>query len=147
MHFLASKAAPQDTNTLIIFLHGFPDSAYLYSHQLRSALSTKAQLVALDLPGCGGSDSLPSYGPNEVLNLIATTINQLKEHFSISGRSKPRCVLVGHDWGGVIGFRLAAETEGLIDELITLNSIYVRTPSWPWFQRLTRGSHGTRQKF
>lgn len=126
MHFLAPKVAPKDADILIVFLHGFPDSSHLFSHQLRSAWSNKAQLVALDLPGCGGSDSLPSYGANEVLNVIAETINQLKSLFSRSNTRKPKCILVGHDWGGVIGFRLAAETKGLIDELVTLNSIYVR---------------------
>lgn len=126
LHYLAPIIAPKTADTLIIFLHGFPDSAYLFTHQLRSAWSSKAQLVALDLPGCGGSDSLPTYGANEVLNVVAEAIEQLKGRFSGSNNSKPRCILVGHDWGGVIGFRLAAETNGLIDELVTLNSIYVR---------------------
>lgn len=131
MHYLATKATPEDLDTLIIFLHGFPDSAYLFVDQLRSPWSSKAQLVSLDLPGCGGSDSLPAYGPNEVLNTVAETICQLKDTFSKSSTGKPRCILVGHDWGGVIGFRLAAESKGLIDELVTINSIYVSIFSLP----------------
>lgn len=126
MHYLASKASPKAPHTLIVFLHGFPDSAYLFSHQLRSAWSNKAKLVALDLPGCGGSDSLPSYGAQDVLNTVAEAIDQLKGLSSSPSIDKPRCILVGHDWGGVISFRLAAETKGLVDELVTINSIYVR---------------------
>lgn len=127
LHYLTSREAEggKAAQSLIVFVHGFPDSAHLFTRQLRSPLASKAKLVALDLPGCGGSDSLSTYGPNQVLNAVAEAIVLLKKRYLKS--PSQRCILVGHDWGGVVGFRLAAETERLIDNLITLNSLWVRS--------------------
>lgn len=101
MHYLANEKTPKDTNTLMIYLHGFPDTCWLWEQQLRSGLSSKAHLVALDLPGCGGSDSHSFYGPNEILNAVSEAVVQLKSRYlkesPVSG-SPQRSVLVSHDW-------------------------------------------------
>jgi pimeloyl-ACP methyl ester carboxylesterase len=102
MHYLSTESTPADANTLIIFLHGFPDTCYLWEQQLRSNLALKARLVALDLPGCGGSDSRSSYGPDEILNAVAEAVIQLKIRYSNKSTStnstRQRSMLVSHDW-------------------------------------------------
>lgn len=101
MHYISTAASPQSADSLIIFLHGFPDSCYIWEQQLRSSLAKKAKLVALDLPGCGGSDSHSRYGPDEILNAVAEAIVQLKERYlstSSSSASPQRSILVSHDW-------------------------------------------------
>jgi pimeloyl-ACP methyl ester carboxylesterase len=101
MHYISNAAPPQPIDSLIIFLHGFPDSCYIWEQQLRSDLATKAKLVALDLPGCGGSDSHSLYGPDEMLNAVAEAIVQLKDRYlsTSSGFTSPqRSILVSHDW-------------------------------------------------
>jgi pimeloyl-ACP methyl ester carboxylesterase len=102
MHYLSTESTPADANTLIIFLHGFPDTCYLWEQQLRSSLASKAKLVALDLPGCGGSDSHSSYGPDEILNAVAEAVIQLKIRYSNKSTStnstRQRSMLVSHDW-------------------------------------------------
>ena len=125
LHYLSSIPQATSTRTLVIFLHGFPDSSHLFAEQLRSPLAKKAQLISLDLPGCGGSDSIERYGPNEVLNVISEAIVLLKERYlAHPSKEGTRCILVGHDWGGVIGFRLAAETSNLFDHYIAINSLH-----------------------
>lgn len=125
LHYLSSIPEAVKSRTLVIFLHGFPDSSHLFSEQLRSPLAQKAQLISLDLPGCGGSDSIEQYGPNEMLNVISEAIVLLKERYlPQSSTADARCILVGHDWGGVIGFRLAAETSNLFDHFIAINSLH-----------------------
>jgi pimeloyl-ACP methyl ester carboxylesterase len=101
MHYLANEKTPGGINTLIIYLHGFPDTCWLWEQQLRSGLFSKAHLVALDLPGCGGSDSHSFYCPDEILNAVAGAIVQLKRRYlkdSSSSGSPKRSVLVSHDW-------------------------------------------------
>ena len=101
MHYLANEKIPEDINTLLIYLHGFPDTCWLWEQQLRSDLSSKAHLVALDLPGCGGSDSHSFYGPDEILNAVAEAVIQLKGRYlkdSSVSESSPRSELVSHDW-------------------------------------------------
>ena len=101
MHYLANEKTPENVNTLVIYLHGFPDTCWLWEQQLRSPLSSKAHLVALDLPGCGGSDSHSFYGPDEILNAVAEAIVHLKRRYlnesPVSGPPQ-RSVLVSHDW-------------------------------------------------
>jgi len=115
----------------VIFLHGFPDSAYLWDDTLKSSLGQSAKLIALDLPGCGGSDSLAKYGADELLNAIAEAIVLLRQQYGhsltekVTVDSRPRCILVGHDWGGIITSRIAAEAPGLVDRAIIMNSTHV----------------------
>ncbi|KXT11053.1 hypothetical protein AC579_1971 [Pseudocercospora musae] len=139
IHYLAPLRPTPGSSTLLVFVHGFPDSAFLFSRQLRSTWATKAKLVALDLPGCGGSDSLDKYGPNEVLNAVAETIALLKHRY-LKADAKARCVLVGHDWGGVVASRIAAETSGLVDHVVTLNSLYPAYAEEQLRGRVSRGS-------
>ena len=101
MHYLANEKTPEDVNNLVIYLHGFPDTCWLWEQHLRSSHSSKAHLVALDLPGCGGSDSHSFYGPDEILNAVAEAIFQLKRGYlkdSSVSESSQRSVLVSHDW-------------------------------------------------
>jgi pimeloyl-ACP methyl ester carboxylesterase len=110
----------------VILLHGFPDSCHLFARHLHSYRFEGTKIVALDLPGYGGSDSLPSYGPDQVLNAVVNAIVELKHRYlDLDADEAARCILVGHDWGGVVGYRLAAESKGLIDEFVAVNSIYV----------------------
>ncbi|KAK5129062.1 hypothetical protein LTR85_000395 [Meristemomyces frigidus] len=98
---------------LVIFLHGFPDSAHIFSRLITSEALKQGgtKLVALDLPGYGGSDSSDSYGPDQVLNAVAEAIELLKrQYLRTDGEQRGACILVGHDWGGAISFRIAAET-------------------------------------
>jgi pimeloyl-ACP methyl ester carboxylesterase len=99
MHYLANEKTSSEINTLVIYLHGFPDTCWLWEEQLRSGLSSEAHLVALDLPGCGGSDSHSFYGPDEILNAVAGAIVQLKRRYLKDTSGSPqRSVLVSHDW-------------------------------------------------
>jgi pimeloyl-ACP methyl ester carboxylesterase len=142
LHYLVPATPPSDgtNNSLVIFLHGFPDSAHLFARQLRSSLRDKAELVALDLPGFGGSDGLSRYGPDEVLNVVAEAITTLKWRFKQrNGDRNPYCVLVGHDWGGVVGMRLVAETSGLFDRAVIINSLYPAYAHEQIEDRLSRG--------
>ncbi|KAF2211850.1 hypothetical protein CERZMDRAFT_42302 [Cercospora zeae-maydis SCOH1-5] len=131
LHYLeATPPTAPESKSLVIFMHGYPDSCHLWSRYLRSSsLITHAKLVALDLPGCGGSDSLDRYGPEQVLNAIAEAITLLKDRYlprdqASSGTPSPQCILVAHDWGGIITFRLAAQTIGLFDHFIAINAIF-----------------------
>lgn len=88
-------------------------------------MSSHANLVSLDLPGFGGSDGLPNYGADEILNTIASAIGTLKKRYLRLGENGERsqCILVGHDWGSAIASRLAMETQGLVDHLVLINGV------------------------
>ena len=129
LHYL-TPAQESSRPNLIVFLHGFPDSCHLWTNLFRSSLTRYAHMVSLDLPGFGGSDSLLQYCPDNVLSPVHEAIMTLKRTYGVgatnaSNQQVGQCIVVGHDWGGVIAARIAAGTEGLIDHVVLVNSLFV----------------------
>ncbi|KAK5130605.1 hypothetical protein LTR08_001924 [Meristemomyces frigidus] len=124
LHYLSNSPAGP-AKALVLFLHGFPDSAHIFSRVLASESLQRSgiKLVALDLPGYGGSDGLRRYGASEVLNAVVEALMRLKKLY-LPEDGIP-CILVGHDWGGAIAFRIASETAGLVDRVVVLNSMHI----------------------
>lgn len=85
--------------------------------------------MAVDLPGYGGSDSLPKYDSFHVLEALTEFFLDIRTHFRTD---VDKLVVVTHDWGSLIGARLASEakeladhwiiTSGLIPQLTTSNA-------------------------
>jgi pimeloyl-ACP methyl ester carboxylesterase len=68
-----------------------------------------------------------------VLNAIVEAIVELKERYLWYMRDNDRavkCILVAHDWGGLIAYRIAAETENLVDRVVAINTVYVSGSLW-----------------
>jgi alpha-beta hydrolase superfamily lysophospholipase len=118
------------TKPLFIFIHGFPDSWALWRHLLHSELRHLGILVALDLPGYGGSDSLTNYGATEVFEALAQFILDIREKYGFDaddrGNGERKVYIVGHDWGCALGCRLACEAPDLADRFILSNAPMVR---------------------
>lgn len=83
-------------------------------------------MISIDLPGFGGSDCLDRQGGEDDINAVIESITRLKQRYLVQeGIGKSTCVLVGHDWGGIITSRLGSETVGLVDRIILINSVHV----------------------
>ena len=138
LHYLTNRPDSAQcqisTKPLIILLHGFPDSCVVWRHLLESSsLKDTATVIAVDLPGFGGSDSFDSYGPNCVLEALTEFIVAMREEHNLTaevdwtqaqstGESQGNPVfIVGHDWGCVLAYRLAAEASCLADRFIVTN--------------------------
>ncbi|EFE35589.1 uncharacterized protein ARB_05632 [Trichophyton benhamiae CBS 112371] len=133
VHYLAN-VSPDETvasNTgnqpLVIFLHGFPDSWAIWRHILSSSsIGDKSVMLAPDLPGYGGTDSLDVYGPTEILETLTEFIVTVRDQYNVydgDGRTKRRVIIVAHDWGAILAFRLAAEAPQLADRFIISNGV------------------------
>jgi pimeloyl-ACP methyl ester carboxylesterase len=95
---------------------GFPDSFLLWRHILQSPeLQRNHILIAVDLPGYGGSDSLPSYGPYEMLETMTEFILDMRKQYL---QADKRVVVVTHDWGALVGARLASEASQLAEHWV-----------------------------
>ncbi|XP_064355277.1 epoxide hydrolase 3 [Dromaius novaehollandiae] len=116
LHYVAAgpAAAP-----LMLLLHGFPQNWFCWRHQLRE-FSTCFRVVALDLRGCGASDKPPgrsSYGPETLLE----DIRQVVEALGTPGeKGVPKCILVGHDWGGIFSWEFAATYPDMVEKLVII---------------------------
>ena len=83
------------TGPAVILLHAFPEDWYEY-HKVMPRLARKFTVVAVDLPGIGGSTAKPgSYAAAD----MADDIHQLLEQLHLE-----HAYLVGHDIGGMVAY-------------------------------------------
>lgn len=99
MVFDALVAGP-DAGEVVLLLHGFPQSAAMWRPQLEALAGAGYRAVAVDQRGYS-----PGARPTEVEQY---RIAHLVEDALAVGGPKPFHV-VGHDWGAVVGWHLAAK--------------------------------------
>ncbi len=86
----------------VLMLHGFPDSARLWRHQIPALVDAGFRVIAPDQRGFGNSDkpqAVADYALTEVLGDAVA----LLDHFGLE-----RVRVVSHDWGAAVGWALAA---------------------------------------
>ncbi|XP_054155799.1 epoxide hydrolase 1-like [Oppia nitens] len=110
----------QSNKQLMLFIHGFPEFWYSWRHQIRE-FSPDYRTLAVDLRGYGLSDK-PLGCHNYTLDLCVEDIWELVASIYRNRLHKQPIVLVGHDWGGLIGWKFTGKYPQLVDRLIVLNS-------------------------
>jgi haloalkane dehalogenase len=101
----------------ILFLHGNPTWSFLY-RGIIIRLKKKYRCIAIDLPGFGLSVRPPTYDytPAEHAGIVRDFVRHL---------DLKNLTIMGQDWGGPIGLRVAA------DEVTRLRSL-VMGNTWFW---------------
>jgi pimeloyl-ACP methyl ester carboxylesterase len=107
----------------VLMLHGNPTWSF-YFREVVHALSPHLRCIAPDHIGMGLSDKPPAYDYR-----LATRINDIEALVAQLGLR--RVHLLVHDWGGAIGFGLAARRPGLIGKLAILNTAAFAVPWIP----------------
>jgi pimeloyl-ACP methyl ester carboxylesterase len=102
------------TGPLVVLVHGFPDYWYTWRRQI-PALAGHFQVVAVDLRGYNQSDQ-PKGVENYTIEKLVGDVEAVVKHFK-----KDKVVIVGHDWGGYIGWRYAMAHPDKTDRLVILN--------------------------
>lgn len=102
---------------LVLLLHGFPDHAESWRAQLGPLAAAGLRAVAPDLRGYGGTDRPRAVAAYD-LDVLAADVAGLMETL---GARHARGV-VGHDWGGAIGWHLAAHDPERLERLAILNA-------------------------
>ena len=110
----ALEAGPAQ-GPLVLLLHGFPELSESWRDVLPVLGAAGFRAVAPDLRGYGGTDR-PKYGYD--LDTLAADIYQLARYLQ---PGRPAHV-VGHDWGGIIAYHLAARHPEVVDKLVVINA-------------------------
>lgn len=84
--------------------------------------------MCVDLPGYGGSDSFKKYDTEVLEALTEFVVGMRDKYIPIDDADSTGTFIVGHDWGCVLGFRLAAEASCLADRFILTNAPHVSVP-------------------
>ena len=110
LYFVRSGEGP-----LMLFLHGHPDSWALYEPQIKE-FSRDHLVVAPNLRGYPPSDAPDSVEAYAMPRLLGD-LHGLLDHLG-----RERCILVGNDWGGYVGWVFASAYPGRVERLIILNA-------------------------
>jgi pimeloyl-ACP methyl ester carboxylesterase len=102
---------------VVLCLHGWPQHWYEWRH-LMPALADRHRVLALDLRGFGWSDA-PRDGYEK--ENMATDVLAVLDALGLE-----RVKLVGHDWGGWIGFLLCLREPQRFERFLALNIV----PPW-----------------
>jgi len=102
---------------VVLCLHGWPQHWYEWRH-LMPALADRYRVIAPDLRGFGWSEAPEDgYEKENLADDVLAILDQL---------GIERVKLVGHDWGGWIGFLLCLKAPQRFDRYLSLNIL----PPW-----------------
>ena len=99
---------------LVVMIHGFPDFWYSWRHQMRG-LKDKYRVVAIDQRGYNLSDQ-PEGVENYDMSLLVSDVVAVVRHLGAE-----KATIVGHDWGGAVGWSVAFFAPEIVDKLVILN--------------------------
>jgi pimeloyl-ACP methyl ester carboxylesterase len=111
------------TGPLVVVLHGFPECWYSWRHVM-AELAPYCRVVAPDCRGYHQSEKTPGL-ENYTTEALCRDVLALLEH-----EGAQQCVLVGHDWGGVLAWRFAARHPDRVSRLVILNAPHPARFQW-----------------
>jgi haloalkane dehalogenase len=104
-----------------LLLHGYPESSYMWRHLMPAIAGAGRRAVAPDLAGFGDSEPDPPGTWERHVEAV--------ERFR-GERGIERCVLVVHDWGGLIGLRWACEHPDAVEGLVISSTGFFPDGKW-----------------
>jgi pimeloyl-ACP methyl ester carboxylesterase len=112
---------------VVLCLHGWPQHWYEWRHLMPALAAAGHRVLAMDLRGFGWSDApAGGYEKENMADDVLAVLDQL---------GLERVKLVGHDWGGWIGFLLALRAPDRFSRYLALNILH------PWVVRRNVASH------
>jgi pimeloyl-ACP methyl ester carboxylesterase len=118
---LACRATGRPGAPLLVFLHGFPEAAFVWDEMLEH-FSDRYRCVAPNLRGFGPSSSPKEAEAYRVKHLIGDL-----ESLLLQLDGAPIEALIAHDWGGAVAWTLAALRPHLLKRLVIINSPHPAT--------------------
>jgi pimeloyl-ACP methyl ester carboxylesterase len=111
-------AAEAGEGPLVLLLHGFPQFWWAWRAQLTGLAAAGLRVVAPDLRGYGASDKPPrGYDLPTAAADAAAVVRALGE---------TDAVVVGSDWGGLVGWTMAALHPRTVRKLVVLGAAHPR---------------------
>lgn len=111
LHYVEAGEGP-----LVLLLHGFPEHWYAWREQIPALVDAGYRVVAPDMRGYNVSEK-----PHGVeAYRIGTLVEDVR--VLIEDRSEEHATVVGHDWGGMIAWEIAARHPDAVDRLVAMNA-------------------------
>jgi haloalkane dehalogenase len=110
------EAGPQD-GPPVVLLHGEPSWSFLYRHVMSELAAAGLRAIAPDLIGFGRSDKPADQAAHTYAAHVEWTRSLLFDALGLKD-----VTMVGQDWGGLIGLRIAAEHPANIARIVAANT-------------------------
>ncbi len=106
----------------VLLLHGWPEIAYSWKHQMATLADAGYRAIAMDLRGFGHSDAPKDIGAYRIDKLVSDIEGVL------GALGIREVVLCGHDWGGIIVWHAARMLESRVRGVISICTPHMRRP-------------------
>ena len=106
----------------VIFVHGFPELAFSWRHQLPALAAAGYRAIAPDMRGYGKSDKPAAVSDYTVQKLIGDLTGLM------DARNIDKAVIVGHDWGALVAWQMGLLAPERMAGLIALNIPFFKRP-------------------
>ncbi|MDT5148793.1 MAG: hypothetical protein QOI01_526 [Mycobacterium sp.] len=116
VRFHVTEAGPEDGRP-VLALHGWPQHHWVYRDLLADP-PPGLRIIAPDLPGYGWSGPAPHKWAKDD---VAADVLALMDAMGLD-----RVLLVGHDWGGYVGYRMVLSAPERFDGYLVMNMAH------PW---------------
>ena len=122
---LSCRSAGQRGRPVLLFLHGFPEAAFVWDRLLDHFSQAEHGgyfCVAPNLRGYADSSApleVDAYHPRHLVQDVSALARALTR--------EPLAALVAHDWGGALAWNLAAQAPDLLGKLVILNAPHPAT--------------------
>ena len=130
LHILeAGFTAPR--RPAIVLLHGFPELAYSWRHQLLPLARAGFHVIAPDLRGYGRSVTVPvTYSDDLLPYSLLTRVSDILGLVRALGHEKVAAV-VGHDWGGPTAQWCARVRPDVFQSVVSMSTPFFHPPPLP----------------
>ena len=106
----------------VLLIHGWPDSARLWRHQVPVLVANGYRVITPDMRGFGRSEHPAEVAGYRLRNIVGD-VGAILDHFGID-----QAHVVGHDWGAAVAWLAAILAQ---DRVRTLTAISVGHPLVP----------------
>lgn len=118
---LSCRAAGAKGQPVLMFLHGFPEAAFVWDQMLLHFSKPENGGYRCVAPNLRGYEK--SSQPQDVASYRAKFLVQdIASLIQIEAGSAPLKALVAHDWGGGVAWNLANQVPQLMHKLVIINS-------------------------
>jgi len=131
------RVVEEGSGPLVLLLHGWPETAYSWRHQMGPIAAAGFKVVAPDVRGYGGTDApveIERYGMRDMVNDAVGLIEALGHE---------QAIVIGHDWGAQIAWYAALLEPARFRAVASLSIPFPeRLPARPTaiFRQLSQGS-------
>lgn len=122
------EAGKQNAGRPIVLLHGWPEHAFTWRHQIPALVEVGYHVIAPNQRGYGNSSQPAEVTGYDIEHLTADLV-ALLDHYGYE-----KATFLGHDWGAMVTWWMAQLHPGRVDRLIALAVPYQVRGNRPWVE-------------